>query len=74
MKPYVIGYNSNNYIYDLFAVCNHSGNQFGGHYHSHIKNTNGKWYNFDDTDVNEISINKVISSKSYCLFYRRRTN
>tara|TARA_Y100000816_G_C26099746_1_gene582588 strand:+ start:914 stop:1942 length:1029 start_codon:yes stop_codon:yes gene_type:complete len=74
MKPYVIGYNSNNYIYDLFAVCNHSGNQFGGHYHSHIKNTNGKWYNFDDTDVNEISINKVVSSKSYCLFYRRRTN
>tara|TARA_B100000035_G_scaffold138446_1_gene118005 strand:+ start:398 stop:1426 length:1029 start_codon:yes stop_codon:yes gene_type:complete len=71
MKPYIIGYNSNNYIYDLFAVCNHSGNQYGGHYHSHIKNANGKWYNFDDTEVNEISENKIISSKSYCLFYRK---
>lgn len=72
-SKYVKGYNAAAFIYDLYGVCNHSGaGGAGGHYFAYIKNANGKWYNFNDTMVNEISADKVISSMSYCLFYRKK--
>jgi ubiquitin carboxyl-terminal hydrolase 8 len=72
-SKYVKGYNSVSYIYDLYGVCNHSGGGGGGgHYFAYIKNANGKWYNFNDTIVNEIQADKVISAMSYCLFYRKK--
>lgn len=71
-SKYIKGYNSNTYIYDLYGVCNHIGNCNGGHYTSFIKNANNKWYEFNDTFVNEIEENKIISNKSYCLFYRKK--
>lgn len=71
-SKYVKGYNSKSYVYDLYGVCNHSGGVLGGHYTSHIKNANGKWYDFNDTSVKEIPENKVISHKSYCFFYRKK--
>lgn len=73
LSKYVKGYNSVSYIYDLYGVCNHSGGGGGGgHYFAYIKNANGKWYNFNDTTVNEIQADKVISAMSYCLFYRKK--
>jgi ubiquitin carboxyl-terminal hydrolase 8 len=69
---YVKGYNASSYVYDLYAVCNHGGNSRGGHYTAYIKNANGKWYNFNDTSVNEIKEEQVISPQSYCLFYRKK--
>jgi ubiquitin C-terminal hydrolase len=72
-SKYVKGYNSASYIYELYGVCNHSGGGGGGgHYFAFIKNANGKWYSFNDTIVNEIQADKVISSMSYCLFYRKK--
>jgi len=72
-SQYVKGYNANSYIYDLYGVCNHSGGGgAGGHYFAYIKNANGKWYNFNDTMVNEIQESQVISAMSYCLFYRKK--
>ena len=72
-SKYVKGYNSTSYIYELYGVCNHSGGGGGGgHYFAFIKNANGKWYSFNDTMVNEIQADKVISSMSYCLFYRKK--
>lgn len=69
---YVKGYNSPSYIYDLYGVCNHSGGALGGHYTAYIKNANGKWYEFNDTNVNEIKEEQVISPRAYCLFYRKK--
>ena len=69
---YVNGYNKNSYVYDLYGVCNHSGGVMGGHYTSYVKNANGKWYQFNDTMVNEIPEEKVISQQSYCFFYRKK--
>jgi ubiquitin C-terminal hydrolase len=60
-------------VYDLYGICNHSGGVQGGHYTSFIKNANGKWYHFNDTNVTEIEENKLISPKAYCLFYRKKT-
>lgn len=71
-SKYVSGYNSEDYIYNLFGTGNHSGNTSGGHYTANIKNANGNWYNFNDTFVNPISENNVISGHTYCLFYRKK--
>jgi len=70
LSKYIIGYNKESYIYDLYAVCNHSGSVMGGHYTSFIKNANGKWYHFNDTLVSEVE--HVITAKAYCFFYRKR--
>ena len=72
------GINLNKYInnrninidYELFGIINHTGNIFGGHYFSYIKNYNNKWYEFNDANVKEISIDKLIGNKNYCLIYR----
>ncbi len=72
LSRYVSGYESEKYVYDLFGTGNHSGNTYGGHYTANIKNANGKWYNFNDTLINEISENKVINANTYSLFYRKK--
>ena len=72
LSKYVYGYNSKDYIYDLFGTGNHSGSAMGGHYTAHIKNSNGKWYSFNDTMVNEIQESQVITQYTYCLFYRKK--
>ena len=66
--------NKEKYIYDLFAICNHSGSVYGGHYSAVIKNSNGKWYNFNDTEVKEVNIttNIISGNVPYCLFYRKK--
>jgi ubiquitin C-terminal hydrolase len=77
LSDYVIGYKKNSYIYDLYGVCNHSGNVLGGHYTSYVKNANNKWYHFNDTIISEIpenNLSSIISQRAYCLFYRKRIN
>lgn len=69
---YVKGYNAETYVYDLYGICNHSGSSLGGHYTAYIKNANGKWYEFNDTRVNEIKEEAVITTHAYCFFYRKR--
>jgi ubiquitin C-terminal hydrolase len=73
LSSFVIGYEPQSYQYDLYAVCNHSGNVLGGHYTVFIKNANGKWYHMNDTNVTQIEEQEVVSSKAYCLFYRKKT-
>jgi len=76
LSKYVIGYNKESYIYDLYGVCNHGGSVQGGHYTSYVKNANGKWYHYNDTSVTEvpeqIQRQQIVSSKAYCFFYRKR--
>jgi ubiquitin C-terminal hydrolase len=71
LGKYVLGYNNNNYIYELFGICNHSGGSLGGHYTSYVKNANQKWYNYNDTSVTEISDDSLISAKAYSYTYRK---
>jgi ubiquitin C-terminal hydrolase len=73
LSNYVIGYKKNSYIYELYGICNHSGSAFGGHYTCYVKNANGKWYHFNDTNVVEVSlVDAIISAKAYVLFYRKK--
>jgi ubiquitin carboxyl-terminal hydrolase 8 len=71
LRKYVIGYDKDTYIYELFGITNHSGNCLGGHYTSYVKNANNKWYEFNDTNVKEISESKIITNKGYCYFYKK---
>jgi ubiquitin C-terminal hydrolase len=74
LSKYVIGYKKESYVYDLYGICNHSGGTFGGHYTAFVKNANGKWYHFNDTNVNEVTNTKdLITPRAYCFFYRKKT-
>jgi ubiquitin C-terminal hydrolase len=73
LSPYVIGYKKEHFVYELYGVCNHMGNAFGGHYTAFVKNANGKWYHFNDTRVQEVpDASKVITNQAYCFFYRKK--
>ena len=62
-------------LYDLYAVIRHLGSVAGGHYISYAKNhITGKWYEFDDRIVTEISEKKLAEVEAYVLFYRHRHN
>eukprot|EP00941_MAST-03F_sp_MAST-3F-sp1_P002743 g2743.t1 len=81
VSDYVISGSGDDYIYDLFAVSNHSGGLGGGHYTAYAKNfRNGKWYDFNDSSCQEICSGDdpaevariVITPRAYQLFYKRR--
>ena len=38
LRKYIVGYEKESYIYDLFGICNHSGGLLGGHYTASVKN------------------------------------
>ncbi|XP_075756058.1 ubiquitin carboxyl-terminal hydrolase 31 isoform X2 [Pelodiscus sinensis] len=73
-RPYGLGRDPEDYIYDLYAVCNHHGTMQAGHYTAYCKNSvDGLWYCFDDTDVQQLAENEVCKQTAYILFYQRRT-
>ena len=83
LSKYVKGYNPNQYVYDLYGVCNHFGGVHGGHYTAYIKDTShnnindnmtiNHWLHYNDTSVDIITNpNIVVSPAAYCLFYRKR--
>ncbi|NXN07537.1 UBP31 hydrolase, partial [Indicator maculatus] len=87
-RPYGLGRDPEDYIYDLYAVCNHHGTMQGGHYtgkgeegltalcfpSAYCKNSvDGQWYCFDDSEVQQLSENEVCKQTAYILFYQRRT-
>jgi len=74
LSSYVIGYNKESYVYELYGICNHSGGVLGGHYTAFVKNANGNWYLYNDTSVTQVALlESLISSKAYCFFYRKKS-
>lgn len=56
--------------YNLCSVIVHLGNAGGGHYTAYAKNlSNGRWYEFDDQFVTEVSESTVSNAEAYVLFY-----
>lgn len=58
--------------YNLYAVSNHSGSAYSGHYtayclHPHL----GQWNEYNDSRVSSISSRNVVSSEAYILFYEQ---
>ena len=72
LSKFVSGYNAKQYMYDLYGVCNHSGNTQGGHYTAFVK-TGVTWTHFNDTQVQQnVPEKNIVTPKSYCLFYRKK--
>jgi ubiquitin carboxyl-terminal hydrolase 8 len=64
---------TNNYIYDLYAVSQHSGTLEMGHYWASCKNLDGNWYNFNDTNVSKYNTTStLVTNDAYILFYQRK--
>ncbi|OWM69055.1 ubiquitin carboxyl-terminal hydrolase 8 [Punica granatum] len=57
--------------YTLYAISNHYGNMRGGHYTAFIHHGGDRWYDFDDSHVRPISVDKIKTLAAYVLFYRR---
>jgi len=75
MRPYVHKDCKNEVpIYNLSSVICHHGTVGGGHYTCYARNTlNGKWYEFDDQYVSEVSPELVQACQAYVLFYQSTT-
>ncbi|XP_060679600.1 ubiquitin carboxyl-terminal hydrolase 21-like [Hemiscyllium ocellatum] len=58
-----------NPVYDLYAVCNHTGTVNGGHYTAYCR-SGGRWHVYNDSRVSLIQENQVVSSEAYVLFYQ----
>ena len=65
--PYLTD-NTNNEIYDLYAVVNHIGNLSSGHYFSIVKQNN-TWIQYNDSVVSEFS-RTFDTQEAYILIYK----
>ena len=59
-------------VYDLYAVANHIGGAFGGHYTANCRTDKGSWLCFDDAEVYPVDRDSIVSAEAYILFYKRR--
>ena len=59
----------NNNNYELYAIGEHHGNIYGGHYTCLIKTANQKWYRFNDMSVKQVKNNNT--NRAYTFFYRK---
>lgn len=64
-------------VYQLYAISNHEGNPYGGHYIAHAaaatENGSEKWYRFNDSSSLEVKGNEFLNNESaYVLFYKRK--
>lgn len=72
LRKYVVGYDKESYIYELFGVTNHSGGSLGGHYTSYVKHcNNNKWFHFNDTNVTELNETMINNQNAYTFFLKK---
>ncbi|KAI6669738.1 hypothetical protein NL676_004623 [Syzygium grande] len=56
--------------YMLYAVSNHYGSMGGGHYTAFVHHGGNRWYDFDDSHVYPISLEKIKTSAAYGIVVR----
>lgn len=70
------GFNSNvsnnDNKYCLFAVVNHSGTIETGHYTAYIRQHRDQWFKCDDHLITRASVQDVLDSEGYLLFYHKQ--
>ena len=72
ISKYNINYEDNSNLYSLTGISIQSGSLHGGHYYAVCKNIrDNKWYLYDDSNVTECSLERVLNENPYCLFYER---
>ncbi|XP_020965084.1 ubiquitin carboxyl-terminal hydrolase 15 [Arachis ipaensis] len=74
MIPFMTGMGDVPPLYMLYAVVVHLDTlnaSFSGHYISYVKDLQGNWFRIDDSEVQPVLINQVMSEGAYILFYMR---
>jgi ubiquitin C-terminal hydrolase len=72
LGKYVLGYDQDDSIYDLYAISNHIGGLMGGHYYAYVKNSDNNWYKYNDKYVSSLEESDLITPEAYCLFYKKK--
>lgn len=72
-KSFSNGISNNDNKYCLFAVVNHSGTIETGHYTSYIRQHRDQWFKCDDHLITRASVQDVLDSEGYLLFYHKQT-
>jgi ubiquitin carboxyl-terminal hydrolase 8 len=74
LSKYICGYNPSQYNYELYAVCNHIGNTYMGHYTAFVRNASDEWIHYNDQNVTKLENiqTSIVSPMAYCLFYRKK--
>ncbi|XP_022667486.1 ubiquitin carboxyl-terminal hydrolase 22-like isoform X1 [Varroa jacobsoni] len=58
--------------YCLFAVVIHKGTIETGHYTAYIRQHRDAWFSCDDHDIKKVSLQEVLDSEGYLLFYHKQ--
>ncbi|XP_027990797.2 ubiquitin carboxyl-terminal hydrolase 51 [Eptesicus fuscus] len=58
--------------YSLFAVINHHGTLESGHYTSFIRQQKDQWFSCDDAVITKATIEDLLYSEGYLLFYHKQ--
>ena len=74
LSKFILSDNQISKKYNLYGVIHHSGTMGWGHYIAYAKSGhNQQWIEYDDSRTSIVhDLNKIISSNSYILFYRRQ--
>lgn len=69
LEEFSSGYKRHNFKYELYGIINHTGQVNGGHYFAYCKNPNGKWYEYNDSSVREIT--ELDIDNTYTILYQK---
>ncbi|CAG9818531.1 unnamed protein product [Phaedon cochleariae] len=59
--------------YNVYAISNHSGTTYSGHYTAHCRHLYTKiWHEYNDSLISSISSNSLVSGDAYALFTKKR--
>ncbi|THU52192.1 hypothetical protein C4D60_Mb10t01400 [Musa balbisiana] len=73
LAPYMSG-DDKSPVFRLYAAIVHidvKNASFSGHYVCYVKDTQGKWYKINDSKVNPVELEEVLSKGAYMLLYAR---
>ncbi|KJE88370.1 hypothetical protein CAOG_000031 [Capsaspora owczarzaki ATCC 30864] len=75
MRPFLApGSTETNTLYTLNAVVSHRGGVNSGHYVAYAQHPqSGRWFEYDDSDTTEVSVQDVLDQEAYILFYSRES-
>ncbi|CAN8287800.1 unnamed protein product [Cochlearia groenlandica] len=74
LGPYMSGEGEGRDVYTLYAVIVHLdmlNASFFGHYICYVKDFRGNWYRIDDSEVEKVELEDVLSQRAYMLLYSR---
>ncbi|CAN7108750.1 unnamed protein product [Brassica rapa subsp. narinosa] len=74
LRPYMSQGGEGSDVYTLYAVIVHLdmlNASFFGHYICYIKDFSGNWYRIDDSEIESVELEDVLSQRAYMLLYSR---